>query len=97
MNQHLLFLAICGLEFAAITFFLQNSFQPNTSISLKDKLATLDLQGSTILTGASVYLIIALQFGGVIHPWGDSSLGLPLGLRVTYHCLHRLGMASWGE
>ncbi|KAF1850894.1 MFS general substrate transporter [Cucurbitaria berberidis CBS 394.84] len=65
-------LPICGLALASITFFLRTRFQSNTNIALTQKLLRLDIQGSTILIGASVCLIIALQMGGVTRPWSDS-------------------------
>jgi MFS transporter, DHA2 family, glioxin efflux transporter len=74
-------LPIGGLAALAIffTFNLPAAAKP-PSISLKKKLAHLDLVGLAILMGAIISFILALQYGGNSHSWSSATvIGLLVG------------------
>lgn len=48
---------------------------------LREKLLQMDLPGTTLLMGAVISFILALQYGGQTHPWASS---LPVGLLVGF-------------
>ncbi|KAI4171620.1 MAG: hypothetical protein LQ343_004098 [Gyalolechia ehrenbergii] len=71
---------------AAIILFMFNTpaaFKP-VQASLKEKLLQMDLIGSFIIMAAVVCYVLALQYGGVTHPWGSSTV---VGLLVGFGLL----------
>ncbi|KAH7079834.1 major facilitator superfamily domain-containing protein [Paraphoma chrysanthemicola] len=49
--------------------------------TLKEKLLQMDFPGTALVMGASLCLLLALQYGGVTHPWKS---GLVIGLLVGF-------------
>jgi MFS family permease len=49
--------------------------------TLKEKLLQMDFLGTALILGASLALLLALQYGGVTHPWNSS---LVIGLLVGF-------------
>ncbi|QKX61430.1 uncharacterized protein TRUGW13939_08578 [Talaromyces rugulosus] len=51
--------------------------------TLKEKLLQMDFLGTALIIGASLALLLALQYGGVTHPWNSSVvIGLFVGFGV---------------
>jgi hypothetical protein len=51
--------------------------------TLKEKLLQMDFLGTTLIMGSSLTLLLALQYGGVTHPWNSSAvIGLLVGFGV---------------
>ncbi|KAM0546220.1 hypothetical protein ACHAPJ_011006 [Fusarium lateritium] len=57
-----------------ICFYYPNSLgtPPNSDRTLKEKLTSLGLKSSLVLSGTLVCLFLALQWGGSVYPWSDS-------------------------
>ncbi|KAJ4258183.1 hypothetical protein NW762_008329 [Fusarium torreyae] len=57
-----------------ICFYYPNSLgiPPNGDRTLKEKLTSLGLKSSLVLSGTLVCLFLALQWGGSVYPWSDS-------------------------
>jgi hypothetical protein len=62
-------LPLQGISFALLVFFL-HVHDPRTEI-IKGLMAV-DWLGSIALTGSVVMLLLGLQYGGEIHPWGSA-------------------------
>jgi len=76
--------------------FIEEPVRESTKKPLREKLGSLDPLGTIILIGSVTCLILALQWGGVTHPWSDSRVwgclvgfGLTLILFIVYQ--NRLG------
>ncbi|KAK9562958.1 hypothetical protein V6Z77_003331 [Aspergillus fumigatus] len=66
-------LPISAFAMASVIFSLPNMpCKCQESITFLEKLARLDLQGAAALSGASVCVILALQWASVVYPWSDS-------------------------
>ncbi|GJC98648.1 MFS drug [Colletotrichum higginsianum] len=76
-------LPIAGASLVIIVFFL-HVHAPRTP--LVKGLATIDWLGALIFTGATLMLLLGLQFGGVRDPWGSP----------TVVCLLVFGAAGYG-
>ncbi|KAL8735015.1 MAG: hypothetical protein Q9166_001140 [cf. Caloplaca sp. 2 TL-2023] len=78
-------LPVGGLGAAIIlfTFTTPEAFKP-VKASLKEKLLQMDFLGSTLIIGAVVCYVLALQYGGITKPWSDSTV---IGLLVGFGLL----------
>ncbi|KAJ1323001.1 MFS transporter DHA2 family glioxin efflux transporter [Microdochium nivale] len=73
-------LPIGVLTCAAILFTPKLAAAKTTPASIKEILLQLDLVGVSLLTGAIVAMILALQFGGTTMPWASATVvGLLVG------------------
>ncbi|KAJ5279766.1 hypothetical protein N7478_005138 [Penicillium angulare] len=67
-----------NLPFGAITgvtvFFTFQNTKPIVQATLKEKLWGMDPLGTIIFVSAIVSLLLALQWGGSVHPWGDGRI-----------------------
>ncbi|KAL1634394.1 hypothetical protein SLS56_002404 [Neofusicoccum ribis] len=64
-------LPLDGLAFAIILFFL-DVHTPRTPILAG--LRAIDWSGSLAIVGGTLMLLLGLEFGGVIHPWGSATV-----------------------
>ncbi|KAG5975005.1 hypothetical protein E4U55_007910 [Claviceps digitariae] len=63
-------LPFCGIAMVAIFFFFKMpSKSPSASLSLKQKILSLDIPGTLLLVPAIVCLLLALQWGGQVYAW----------------------------
>lgn len=73
-------LPIGALTFAAIILTPKLAAAKTSPASIKEILLQLDLVGVSLLTGAIVVMILALQFGGTTMPWSSPTVaGLLVG------------------
>ena len=73
-------LPIGALTLAAIIFTPKLAAAKTTPASIQEVLLQLDLVGVSLLTGAIVAMILALQFGGTTMPWASATVsGLLVG------------------
>jgi hypothetical protein len=63
-----------GIALAAVFFFFKNPPRKHTNMTLKEKIAQIDLLGAFFLICAIVCLLLALQWGGSVYPWSDSKV-----------------------
>ncbi|KAJ5382596.1 hypothetical protein N7517_000507 [Penicillium concentricum] len=73
----------------AILLFLFKIPEPTTKLPARKVLGTaiksLDLPGFMLISPAAVMFLLALQYGGTVHPWGSSVvIGLLVGAGVTF-------------
>ncbi|KAK6376077.1 hypothetical protein LTS17_007328 [Exophiala oligosperma] len=67
-------LPIGGIAIAAVFFFFTNPERRHSSLTLKEKIAQIDLLGAFFLICAIVCLLLALQWGGTTYPWSNSKV-----------------------
>lgn len=60
-----------GLAVGCILFFLPANTVALKNLSWKEKVKQLDLPGFVLLAPSIICLILALQWGGAIYPWGN--------------------------
>ena len=78
-----------AVALAAVFFFFSNPPRRYTDMTVKEKLAQIDLIGALFLICAIICLLLALQWGGTVHPWSDSRVWgclLGFGLLVLVFC-----------
>jgi hypothetical protein len=63
-----------AIGLVAVFFFFENPERRHTDMTFKEKIKQIDLLGAFILICAIVCLLLALQWGGTIHPWSDSKV-----------------------
>lgn len=73
----------------AILLFLFKIPEPTTKLPARQVLGTaiksLDLPGFILISPAAVMFLLALQYGGTVHPWNSSVvIGLLVGAAVTF-------------
>ncbi|KAJ5826940.1 hypothetical protein N7447_003703 [Penicillium robsamsonii] len=73
----------------AILLFLFKIPEPTPKLPprqvLKTAVKSLDLPGFMLISPAAVMFLLALQYGGTVHPWGSSVvIGLLVGAGVTF-------------
>ena len=69
-----------GFAFLAVLVFFTSPRQGSSSLSLKQKLAQIDILGAVFLIGGITCLLLALQWGGTTFAWKDSKIwGLLIG------------------
>ncbi|KAJ5188443.1 hypothetical protein N7491_004768 [Penicillium cf. griseofulvum] len=73
----------------AILLFLFKIPEPTTKLPARQVLGTaiksLDLPGFMLISPAAVMFLLALQYGGTVHPWNSSVvIGLLVGAAVTF-------------
>ncbi|KAL4789040.1 major facilitator superfamily domain-containing protein [Aspergillus venezuelensis] len=77
-------LCIGGL-FTPVFLFMIPSIDPRPGASTKARLAEVDWLGTIVFIGANVCIIMAIAFGGVLYPWGDSRIiGMFVGAGVLF-------------
>lgn len=79
-----------AIALAAVFFFFSNPPRRYTDMTVKEKLKQIDLLGAFFLICAIVSLLLALQWGGTVHPWSDSKVWgclLSFGLLIIVFCL----------
>jgi hypothetical protein len=63
-----------------IFFFRTPPTAKQEEATLKEKILQMDLGGTTLLMGATVSYILAVHYGGQVHPWSSSTvIGLLIG------------------
>ena len=83
-----------GIALAAVFFFFSNPSRQHASMTTKDKLKQIDGLGALFLICAIVCLLLALQWGGTVHPWRSSQVWgclLGFGLLILVFC----GLQVW--
>ncbi|KAL1599453.1 hypothetical protein SLS60_007256 [Paraconiothyrium brasiliense] len=77
-------LPVGGLAaFVILLTFKTPATAKRVDATLKEKLLHMDFPGTALIMGASISLILALQYGGVTHPWNSSVVvGLLVGFGV---------------
>jgi len=65
-------LPVGALAIATIFFFFHNPEREESKLTLKQKILQIDLLGALFLICAIACLLLALQWGGSVHPWHDS-------------------------
>jgi MFS family permease len=74
-----------GVSIGLILLFLRVQKSATESTPFKTKLKNLDLLGFCIFVGAITMLLLALQWGGVVHAWNSSIvIGLLVGFGVAF-------------
>jgi hypothetical protein len=69
-----------GFAFAAVMLFFRSPPRKASTLSLREKISQIDTLGALFLIGGIVCLLLALQWGGTVHPWKSSIIwGLILG------------------
>ncbi|KAI9691805.1 MAG: hypothetical protein M1822_007877 [Bathelium mastoideum] len=63
-----------GVAIAVVGIFFKNPTRRHTQMTLKQKIAEVDLVGAFLLICAIVCLLLALQWGGTTYPWHDSKV-----------------------
>ena len=58
----------------AFAYLLDPPKHEDPDLSYKERLAKMDLLGSTTLISAVVCLLLALKWGGLDYPWSDSKV-----------------------
>ncbi|KAM0751612.1 MFS general substrate transporter [Meredithblackwellia eburnea MCA 4105] len=75
---------IGGVALVCALLFL-NPKEPVQELSATERLKRMDWVGTVFLLGAVICLLLALQDGGVKHPWGDSRIyGLIIGFVLLF-------------
>jgi len=72
-----------GIAIATVFCFFKNPYRKHSNLTLKQKIAEIDLLGAVFLISAIVCLLLALQWGGSVYPWSDSKV---------YGCLIGFGL-----
>ena len=81
-----------GVAIAVVAIFFQNPTRRHTEMSIKQKIAEVDLVGAFFLICAIVCLLLALQWGGTTYPWHDSKVWgciLGFGLILSVFLVHQ--------
>ncbi|KAJ7580957.1 major facilitator superfamily domain-containing protein [Mycena floridula] len=69
-----------AVAFLAVFFFFKSPESKSRTLSLKEKMSQIDILGAALLVGGIICLLLALQWGGSVHPWKSSKIwGLFLG------------------
>ncbi len=55
-----------------VFFFFKNPERKQNAMTVKEKIAQIDILGAFFLICAIVCLLLALQWGGSVYPWSDS-------------------------
>ncbi|KAL9090876.1 MAG: hypothetical protein Q9165_005084 [Trypethelium subeluteriae] len=63
-----------GVAIAVVSIFFENPKRRHTEMSVRQKIAEVDLVGAFLLICAIVCLLLALQWGGTTYPWHDSKV-----------------------
>ena len=63
-----------GIALLTVFVFFKPPKRASTGLSLKEKMANLDLPGAFFLICAIVCLLLALQWGGTTYAWSDSKV-----------------------
>ncbi|KAL9063117.1 MAG: hypothetical protein Q9157_008409 [Trypethelium eluteriae] len=63
-----------GVAIAVVAIFFENPKRRHTEMSVRQKIAEVDLVGAFLLICAIVCLLLALQWGGTTYPWHDSKI-----------------------
>ena len=61
-------LPVGGLAIAIVYFFFHNPEREESKLEFKQKILQIDLLGAFFLICAIVCLLLALQWGGIVHP-----------------------------
>ncbi|KAJ9497859.1 hypothetical protein H2202_006462 [Exophiala xenobiotica] len=64
-------LPIGAVAIAAVFCFFKNPERKHSSLTLREKIAQIDLLGAFFLICAIVCLLLALQWGGTTYPWSN--------------------------
>ncbi|KIV78873.1 hypothetical protein PV11_06479 [Exophiala sideris] len=67
-------LPIGGIAIAAVFFFFKNPERKDSTLTLKEKIAQIDLLGAFFLICSIVCLLLALQWGGTTYAWSNSKV-----------------------
>ncbi|RVX66413.1 hypothetical protein B0A52_09643 [Exophiala mesophila] len=65
-------LPIGAIAITVVFFFFHNPKRKHSNLTLKEKIAHLDLLGAFFLITSIVCLLLALQWGGTTYPWSNS-------------------------
>ncbi|KAF3084453.1 hypothetical protein TWF569_006971 [Orbilia oligospora] len=65
-------LPIGGVAFAVVLFFFRPPERKITNLTVRERIAKIDILGAFFLISAIVCLLLALQWGGFSYPWSDS-------------------------
>ncbi|KAJ7594495.1 major facilitator superfamily domain-containing protein [Mycena floridula] len=72
-----------AIAFAAVFFFFKTPERKTNTLTLKEKVAQIDMLGAAFLIAGVTCLLLALQWGGTVHPWKSSTIwGLFLGFAL---------------
>ena len=83
-----------GVALAIVFFFFSNPPRRYTDMTVKEKIKQIDILGAFFLIAAIVCLLLALQWGGTVHPWSDSKVWgclLGFGVLILIFC----GLQFW--
>jgi len=61
-----------GIALLTVFFFFKNPERKQNAMTVKEKIAQIDILGAFFLICAIVCLLLALQWGGSVYPWSDS-------------------------
>ena len=87
-------LPIGAIAMAAVFFFFHNPQREHSKLTLKEKIAQIDLIGAFFLITAIVCLLLGLQWGGVTYPWRNSRVwGTLLGFGLLISTF--IGIQLW--
>ncbi|TVY33310.1 Efflux pump [Lachnellula subtilissima] len=64
---------VAALYFPVYIFILP-SFHPRPMATRRERFSEIDVLSTILLTGAYLALLMAIQFGGVIYPWGSARI-----------------------
>ncbi|KAL8936567.1 MAG: hypothetical protein Q9216_004869 [Gyalolechia sp. 2 TL-2023] len=74
-----------GVSVALIVFYLRLQKSAAETTSFQQKMQNLDIPGFALFTGAMTMLLLALQWGGVVHAWNSSVVtGLLVGFGLVF-------------
>ncbi|RVD82330.1 uncharacterized protein DFL_006758 [Arthrobotrys flagrans] len=67
-------LPIGGVAFAVVLFFFKPPERKITNLTVRERIAKIDILGAFFLISAIVCLLLALQWGGFTYPWSNSKV-----------------------
>ena len=65
-------IAFGGLAALLLAITLRTPAKPPSQLTLKEKIAKMDLAGTVLFISSIVCLFLALQWGGLEYPWSDA-------------------------
>lgn len=83
-----------AVALATVFFFFSNPPRRYTDMTVREKVRQIDILGAFFLIAAIVCLLLALQWGGTVHPWSSSKVwGCLLGFGLLI--LVFIGLQVW--